>query len=466
VGLLSGAHAVLRKRDPRSALGWLVLCVMLPAIGAAAYWVFGVNRIHTRAQSWHARGLFALPSPLGFGPVTAELASHHPEAAATMASLVQISARVTEKPLLGGNQVAPLWNGEQAYPAMLAAIDGARRSVQLCTYIFDTDGVGRRFVDALAAAAGRGVTVQVIVDAIGERYSPRPRASRLLRRYPGVQVARFLPRGMSRRVIGINLRNHRKLLVVDGEIGFTGGMNIRQRHLVEAAGNRKPTVDVQFRVAGPAALALEEMFHEDWFFCTGRAPEREQILYPASAGTALCRGVPDGPNEDIDKLQWIVIGALGCARHRVQIVTPYFIPNRELLSALNAAALRGVEVDVVLPGRNNLPYVAWASQAMLPEMIQYGVRFWYQPPPFDHSKLLVVDRLYAIIGSANLDPRSLRLNFEFNLEVYDLALAEQLSDHIDRLRGRATAVTAAQLDARSLPVQLRDGLARLFSPYL
>jgi cardiolipin synthase len=380
--------------------------------------------------------------------------------------LDQISARVTGKPLLGGNRIDPLWNGEQAYPAMLEAIAGAQRSVCLCTYIFDTDDTGREFVDALGAAAARGATVRVIVDAIGEQYS-RPHVSRLLRRHPGVQVARFLPRGLRSRLIGMNLRNHRKILVTDGTVGFTGGMNLGRRHLASAPGSgRRTAADVHFRVAGPAVLALEEVFFEDWLFCTGQAPARDELVFPLSTGAALCRGIPDGPNEDLDKLQWILVGALGCARRRVQIMTPYFIPSRELMAGLNAAALRGVEVDIILPRVNNLPFVAWACQAMLPEVLRYGVKVWYQPPPFAHHKLMVVDQLYVILGSANLDPRSLRLNFEFNLEVYDLDLAGRLSADIDAARARSAPVTLDELRRRSLPVALRDGIARLFSPYL
>lgn len=463
-GVVSSAHALLNKRDPRSTLGWVTLCLFLPAIGASLYWLIGNNRIRTRAREWHIHGRFELERKLATDEAESELATHHPEKAETMRALLATSSRVTGKPLLYGNKVEPLHNGEEAYPAMLEAIAGAERSIYLCTYIFDTDEAGLKFVDALAAAVERGVDVRVLVDAIGERYA-RPRVSRLLRRR-GVRVARFLPLSPTLRGLRLNLRNHRKILVVDSKIGFTGGMNLGQRHMVTAANNRKPTADLHFRVTGPVAWVLEEVFWEDWHFSTGEEPNWSNLVIPEPTGEALCRGISDGPNEDLEQLQWIIVGALGCAHHRVQIVTPYFLPSRELLAALTGAALRGVEIDVILPEKNNQPLVAWACESMLPEVLQHGVRVYYQPPPFNHSKLMIIDDFYVLIGSANLDPRSLRLNFELNLEVFDPELAGQLSSEFDRVRGASHEVSIEELEALSMPRRLRDGVAKLMSPYL
>lgn len=465
-GLISGIHALMNKRDPRSTLGWTVLCILLPGAGAAMYWLFGVNRIHTRARRWQQHGRFSPPSERGYPEAVVALDSEHPLRAETMSALLRTSERVTGRPLLRGNQVQPLFDGEGAYPAMLEAIDGATRSVYLCTYIFDTDAAGRLFIDALGRAAARGVDVRVIVDGVGERYA-RPRASKLLRRHRGIKVAQFLPLTLSPRALRINLRNHRKLLTVDGRVGFTGGMNIGQRHMVLDATNRRRTADMHFRIIGPGVYALEDMFFDDWYFATGEEPDWEHAEYPVEpAGGAVCRAIRSGPNEAFEVLTWILVGALSVARERVQIMTPYFIPNRELLSALTAAALRGVRVDILLPERSNLPFVAWATEAMLEEVLQHGIRVHYQPLPFNHSKLFLVDEFYVVIGSANLDPRSLRLNFEFNLEIYDASLALQLSRHFDAVLARSRPVTAEAL--RQLPfwIRFRDAVAKLLSPYL
>ena len=174
----------------------------------------------------------------------------------------------------------------------------------------------------------------------------------------------------------------------------------------------------------------------------------------------------DGPDENFEKLFWTLLGALSIARHSVRIVTPYFLPDPALVSALNLAAMRGVQVDILLPARSNLPFVLWASRAMWSQVLRHGCRIWLTPPPFDHSKLMLVDGCWVLLGSANWDPRSLRLNFEFNVECYDTELALRLERWVERKRGGAHAVTMAEVEARPLPARLRDGVARLLTPYL
>jgi cardiolipin synthase A/B len=462
--VFSAGHALLNKRDPRAALGWIVICLAIPGVGAACYWLLGVNRIRTLARDWQAQGKgmqWLEPAVCSWSP---EIGRELPFRRENMASLLNLVDSVTRRPLLQGNRVTPLHNGEGAYPAMLAAIDGAESSVYLSSYIFDNDTTGRSFAQALSAAAERGLDVRIIVDALGERYSFPP-VRRLFRSSPKVRFVRFLPPSFSRRGIHLNLRNHRKLLVVDGETGFTGGMNIGDRHLVQRDDPRR-VVDVHFQVEGPVVGQMAEAFLEDWHFITGEkvvAP----FTPPAVPGAgAFCRGISDGPNEDFEKLTWILIGAISSARRHVRVMTPYFIPERGLVTALNAAVLRGVSVEVILPEKNNMPYIKWASQAFFWEILQYGACIYYQPPPFVHSKYLLVDEQYVVVGSANLDPRSLRLNFEFNLEVYDGELTKDLAAHFDGVRQNSRRITLAEMDARPLAVKLRDSGAKLFSPYL
>ncbi len=232
-------------------------------------------------------------------------------------------------------------------------------------------------------------------------------------------LALFLPRWLPRVTPYANLRNHRKILVVDGRCGFTGGMNIREGHYPEVR-PRHPIQDLHFRVEGPVVAHLQEAFAEDWVFCSGELLQGERWFPPLEpAGVSPVRGIADGPDEDFEKLRLTLLGALACARSSVLIVTPYFLPDAGLITALNVTALRGVAVDIVLPERNNLRLVQWASTALLWQVLEQGCWVWLSPPPFDHSKLMVVDGTWALVGSANWDPRSLRLNFEFNLECYD-----------------------------------------------
>jgi cardiolipin synthase len=225
--------------------------------------------------------------------------------------------------------------------------------------------------------------------------------------------------------------------------------------------------DLHFLVEGPVVADLQRVFLGDWHFVTGEILN-DQRLFPSleHAGPALTRAVADGPEKEFRRLHMIIMGALACSRSQVRIMTPYFIPDQPLISALVTTALRGVEVTLVLPARNNLPYVHWATRAYLWELLQHGIRVLYQPPPFAHTKLLLVDGVWSLIGSANLDPRSFRLNFEFNLEVYDREFAELQEREFDATAAASREVTLAEMDGRSLPEKLRDGVAKLFSPYL
>jgi cardiolipin synthase A/B len=212
---------------------------------------------------------------------------------------------------------------------------------------------------------------------------------------------------------------------------------------------------------------LQEVFAEDWLFTTGETLDGERWFPKLDpAGPVRCRGIADGPDEDFDALRLTLLGALAGARHEVTVMTPYFLPDPSLISALNLAAMRGVRVDIVLPSVNNLPFVQWAANAQLWQVLERGCRVWFTPPPFDHTKLMLVDGQWALIGSANWDPRSLRLNFELNVECYDAELVAALAKLVQtRLQG-AGEMTLERINARPLSVKLRDGVARLFTPFL
>jgi len=263
-----------------------------------------------------------------------------------------------------------------------------------------------------------------------------------------------------------NLRNHRKLLIIDNKYAFTGGMNIRDRHMVKDKSDPLRVVDIHFRFEGPVCEQFRDAFMEDWHYAAKEDRESHDWSPPPIAGKACCRGISAGPNERHETLNWILVGALSCAKSHIRIMTPYFIPNRAQLTAINTASLRGVRVDILLPQQNNLPYVAWASNALLFELLEYNTHIYFQPPPFIHSKLLLIDDEYALIGSANMDPRSLRLNFEFNVEVFDTETVDELIHHFDHSREQAREVSIEEMDKRSLPLRLRDSFCRLFSPYL
>ena len=464
LSLVAAWHAVLYKRDSRSAIAWVGFIWLVPLVGSVLYFVFGVNRLRRQAivlrrnlerYRVHEKQPECSPD---------ELHRHLPGHTAHLGMLVRVVGGVVNRPLLPGNRLEPLINGDEAYPAMLEAIQQARHTISFCTYIFDRDEVGVAFARALGEATRRGVEVRVLIDATGTRYS-WPTILHTLRQ-EGVRHARFLPSFALWHLTSMNLRTHRKIMVADGRVGFTGGMNIRVGHRLQPP-PRNPVQDIHFRVRGPVVTQLQEVFADDWMFTT-RESLRGDAWFPKpeTAGQVLARGVPDGPDEDFEKLRWTLLGALSIARYSIRIVTPYFLPDPSLVSALNLAVMRGVQVDIILPAKNNLPFVGWASRAMWWQVIKHGCRIWLTPPPFDHSKLTIVDDCWVLLGSANWDPRSLRLNFEYNLECYDLALARQLEELVETKRKAAHLVTLQEMDARPLPVRLRDGVARLLTPYL
>jgi cardiolipin synthase A/B len=473
INIAASAHAILVKRDTRSTIGWVGLIWLSPVFGAIAYAVLGVNRIRSRAGQLRAGQQEVIHELRAAVPPLERLDAAIGPAHAPLRSLARLVGEVTARPLVEGNAIEPLIGGDEAYPRMLAAIDAATRSIGMASYIFDNDPTGKLFAAALARAAKRGVAVRVLIDGIGSRYTWPSIISVLSGQ--GVRVEKFLPTTVPIYFPYANLRNHRKILVVDGEMGFTGGLNIRDGCWL-AHKPRHPVRDMHFQVRGPVVTQLLEVFAEDWAFAAdevlvgdGASPESNAAWAPSTdfAGAMLARGIRYGPDDpDIGRIKLVIVGALAAAQKSVRIMTPYFLPDDAVCQALDVAAMRGVTVDIVLPDQNNLALVSWASTALLWQVLGRGCNVWMSPPPFDHTKLMVVDGAWALFGSGNWDDRSMRLNFEFNVETYDRDLAATLDRHVGDCIAHSRRKTLAEVDGRSLPVRLRDGVARLFSPYL
>jgi cardiolipin synthase A/B len=456
---LASCHALLNKRDSRATTLWIGVIWLLPVLGPLLYLALGVNRIRRRALTLGVHQTLTRPVPDDLGEPEHVGAEH-------LKLLARVVGQVVERPLTSGNKIQPLLNGDEAFPAMLAAIESANKTISLTSYIFDNDPIGNQFVAALSRAVRRGVAVRVLIDAAGTRYSWPPITWKL--RHEKIPFGKFLPSSLLQpwRVATINLRNHRKVLVVDGQLAFTGGMNIRHGNVL-ASRPKSPVQDLHFRVEGPVVTSLQEAFANDWAFTTGEVLDGD-LWFPElkEAGNIIARIITDGPDADYDKLRWTLLAALAEAQTSIQIITPYFLPDIALITALNLAALRGVRVDIILPAKNNLPPVHWASRALWWQVLERGCHIWLTPPPFDHSKLMIVDGHWVFLGSANWDARSLRLNFELNVECYGREFADQMELIIEqKLRG-AHAVTLAEVDARRVSIKLRDAFARLFSPYL
>lgn len=461
--LWAAGHALLTKNDVRAAIAWLGVIILLPVFGWAIYLILGINRIARRAQELragvHTTGDLELPDNPSPSLDIADGADGE-----WMARMTRIGRKITDTPYTLGNRIKLLRDGDEAYPAMLAAIGEAKHSVALSTYIFNNDAAGKLFLQALKQAHERGVKVRVLIDGVGAWYS-FPSMIRKLRK-ENIPHTRFLHSFLPWQMPYLNLRNHQKILVVDGRIGFTGSMNIAEGNLI-ASHPKHPIHDYHFAVEGPVVSHLMAAFAHEWRFSTGELLTSDRWMPQLeSEGQIAARGLPAGPDMSRNTIRWTILAALTEAREHIRIVTPYFLPDAELITALSLAAMRGVTVDIVLPGKNNLFYMTWATRALLDELAHAGCRIWKSTGPFDHAKLMTVDKSWSLIGSANWDPRSLRLNFEFNLECYSVKLADELDQVIDAKIAAATPETTKTLRNRPISVRLRDNLARLMSPYL
>jgi cardiolipin synthase len=465
---LTAGHAMLTKSDVRSAVGWVGFILLVPFFGWLIYLLFGVNRIQRRARELRGvRREKPLPLPAAPTPRRESLPAEQNDQRRELESFARFGLKLLPESFEPGNRFEVLENGDEAYPAMIAAIDAAERSVAMSTYIINNDKAGRLFVEALARAVERGVRVRLLIDGVGSWYS-RPSLIPLLKER-GINYARFLHSFMPWQMPYLNMRNHQKILVTDGAIGFTGGMNVSEGNLLREH-PRKPILDYHFRAEGPIVHQLMRTFAYEWSFTTGEIlsgpdwfPEHVET---AQKGDTIARALPAGPDMGMNPIRWTLLGALAEARDSVRIVTPYFLPDTTLATNLSLAAMRGVEVDIVLPSTNNLPFVDWASTPQLIWLLEAGCRIWKTVGPFEHTKLMTVDGIWSTVGSANWDGRSLRLNFELNLECYGATFARKLDHIIDRKIAAARAVTYQEIAGRSFPVKLRDAAFRLASPYL
>jgi len=445
-------HILLYKRDVPAAIAWIGLAWFSPILGPLLYWLFGINRVRRRAYRISHRYLARRPPPPPIGTMRSE----------KYTALERAVGIITRRPTLAGNSVTPLRSGDEAYPAMLAAIAEARVSVGLASYIFFDDAAGRPFIDALIAAQARGVEIRVIVDGVGSGYLFSAAALRL--RQGGVKVVRFMHSHWPWRMAFLNLRNHKKILVVDGERGFIGGLNISRFNLA-ACDPRHAVRDMHFEIRGPVVAQITEAFIADWEFATGEVLEGANWFREcADCGPSLARVITSGPDQDIEKIEFMFLQAIGSAQRAIKIITPYFLPDERLIAALELAAMRGVDVDIVIPENSDHVLMDWAVMAHIAPLLIAGVRVWRAPQPFEHSKLMTIDGGWALVGSANWDQRSLRLNFELNMEVYDPDFTALLSEKIAARQGME--ITLRWLFSGSFAARLRNRAARLLLPYL
>jgi cardiolipin synthase len=445
-------HILFNKRQPLSALVWIIIVSAFPFAGFLLYWFFGFNRIverPTKATAGASPSRVRLDSPLD-----------------------QLGFKLTGLTIHPSCSVELLEDGAKAYPAMLTAIAEAKQSIDLLTYIFDMDRVGSRFVQALGKAAKRGVKVRVLVDGIGAWFPGNALRKELS--FHGVEFMSFWRTDRIFHQPLLNLRNHRKLMVVDAEEAYTGSLNISERHYkgplalhpLRALRPRKGSErDIHFRVRGPILNDLCAAFEDDWHAAGGES-RSSHPRFQKRRGKDSVRLIRSGPDRSFERIYEMLLGALRLSKKTVDLCTPYFIPDGPLMASLRSLALSGVRVRLFLPREGDQAIVTWASRSYFRELMAAGVEIWQIEGDFVHSKACIIDQKWCLIGSCNLDPRSFRLNFELNLEVRSVDLARQIGHVLERYRKKSRRLDFATIKNHGFLRRLRNNLAKLFSPYL
>ncbi len=449
VGL--GGWIVLQKRAPVATLGWLLGLAALPYLGFLVYLVLGPQRIR-RHRIRRARSRVSL--------------SHEDVVATGEAELATLAHATSGLPASTARKVDMLVDGAATYDALLEAVRSARHHVHLEYYIYAADRTGTRLRDALAERARAGVAVRLLLDAVGSAGIPRRFFDPLLE--AGGEVAWFHPMQFGKvwQRTWINLRSHRKIVVVDGDVGFTGGINVtdEENERVRADAYR----DLHLRIEGDVVRALQVLFVEDWAYATGQREFISSVakaMPPRQPGPIAAQVLGSGPDSPWESIHRLHVGAIHAASRRVWLATPYFVPGEAALMALTSAALGGLDVRVLVPRVSDSRLVTWAARSYFDELMAAGVRVYEYGPRMLHTKALLVDDELAIFGSANFDSRSFRLNFEVSVLFRDAGIAAGLAQLFENELARAPRVR----QDRPTPlwtVRLPEALARLLSPLL
>ena len=458
---------VLQRREPTATLAWVLFILLLPYVGAALYLLVGRRRLNRQIRKRRARQTELIPHLERQEQEVAQFQVEEAPANLTRPSdreLVLLSNRMGSRPPTCGNRVELLAKAKDTYWELEACIEGAKDHVHMLYYIFEDDPTGKRFRDLLVKKAKEGVMVRLLTDGVGS-YGLDSFMGPL--RAAGGQHAEFLPVGAFRRHWNLNLRNHRKIAVIDGRVGFTGGVNIADSYMPRRWRKIPPWRDTHITLRGPGVQHLQEVFAEDWFFATGRDLISER-WYPEQqpAGDDVVQIIASGPDTATEPIQRIFFTAVTMAKERVWLTTPYFIPDQAMCVALETAALRGVDVRLLLPQHSDHPLVLYAGRSYYDTLLESGVKIYEYGASFLHAKSLVVDRTWGTVGSANMDVRSFRLNFEVNAAIYSQRFVDRLAEVFIQDLAGAEQVTSKHRDTRKMPQRVAESVSRLLSPVL
>ncbi|MBA3452726.1 MAG: cardiolipin synthase, partial [Deltaproteobacteria bacterium] len=447
---------IMQRRPAASTIAWLLVMVFLPVIGFLVYLLIGPLRLERRKREHSNSKRIADEGMRGLAALHQRDEEHH--------QLANVSIAVGGSPPLEAESVEIYFDGAATYAAILEAIAAAKDHVHVQYYIWEADTIGTRLRDALIERARAGVSVRVILDGTGARL---PKKFLRPLREAGAKVAWFNPVHLwSIRRRRIDFRSHRKIVVCDGRIGFTGGMNVCDQQSAEFS--NEFWRDTHLRIIGPAVWPIQRLFFEDWYYVAEELlPVSLATVPPAvHAGAHLVQIVGSGPDAADFALHKVYFTAINQATRRIWLTTPYFVPDDALLTALLSAALRGVDVRVLVPKRGDSRIVDYAARSYFPELLEAKARIFEYGPRFIHAKTMLCDHDVAIIGTANFDNRSFRLDFELAAILFGEAETRLLADSFERDLTDSRELVAADLAAQSFGQRLGQSAARLLSPLL
>lgn len=454
-----------RPREPHAMMAWILCLLLLPVVGLILFVILGEPRYQrTRRKRTRRRERLHPALTRRVEEIATKHTARPSEVDPDLAPLVALATRVGRQGPTYGNAVTIFHNQRETHAAILDAIEHAESHVHLEYYIFQPDETGTVLRDLLVKKAREGVTCRLLVDYIGCWNWPSAFGRSFVD--GGVSVGFFLPVVPWRGRWRVNFRNHRKIAVIDGRVGFCGSQNIGD----EYAGRLQkygPWRDTHMSLLGPAVHRLQEVFVEDWHYATGQDIVEDNCFpQPADEGSHVVQAIPSGPDSNPNTMHHLLLSALAGARKSVCVVTPYFAPDTTMILALQSAAYRGVSVRLMIPSKADNRIVLWAGRSFYQELCESGVEVYEYDHGMLHSKVVVIDDVWAMVGSANMDQRSFRINFELTMLLYDAGLADRLHDDFERLRYDARRVSPKGLDHWSFRESILLGVARLVSPLL
>jgi cardiolipin synthase len=460
-GVAHAVHAVMSVRSPEGAAAWAVALVCMPVVSIPLYWIFGRNKFRgylriRKADAEHLRGSLRRH--------VKEIQKHKADLPREKGSIFSVLESLTFMPCLNGNSVEIFTEGRSAFSSMLAAVSAAKSYVLLEFFIVEDGVLGEEFKTALAKVAAKGVKVLFIYDEIGSRKLSKKYASEL--EAAGVTLKRFNSSKGSGNKLQLNFRNHRKITVIDGKTAFLGGLNLADEYIGKSR-EFSSWRDTHTRVEGPAALAVQLAFLEDWRWAAD-ADINFLTWSPHSPPGASHRVmiIPSGPADEQSTCQMFTTGLFNYAKRRIWIASPYFVPDAPVVASLKLAVLRGVDVRVILPQNCDHYLVYLAGRSYFEDVIRAGVRIYMYQDGFMHQKVMLIDEDFSTIGTMNLDNRSFYLNFEITALSPDKSLAREVASMLERDMKKCREAAAEEIREYSFAKRALMKIARLMSPVL